>query len=261
MSWAGWAALAVLAAGALAVLLTRTAAWKRFQLRRASMMAAADRVDDMVRFLDRNRSRRSVVDPLSNALVYFLIRAGRLDEAEKVVTEAIEKGDRSGTALGQLGFIAAGRGDHAGAEELYRRAMERDPALKPTLSVNLAGMMIERRERLDEAEALLEQALEGREGSSRSGVHLNLSMLEMARGRHREALVHALTAHGLIPAAPVTRGVRAQALALAARAALSMGDAAECRSHADRALELVADLPGFDRLRAELETMREKPGR
>lgn len=67
-------------------------------------------------------------------------------------------GDGSGTAMAQMAYIAQQRGDHADAEKFYRRAIETDEKLAGTMKVNLAGLLINADERLDEAEKLLEEA-------------------------------------------------------------------------------------------------------
>jgi hypothetical protein len=72
---------------------------------------------------------RRVSCPLTNALVYFYIRSGDLDAAEKIVTEAMGRGDGSGGAVAQLAYIAQVREEWENAENLYRRAMELEPSL------------------------------------------------------------------------------------------------------------------------------------
>ncbi len=253
---AGLVALALLTG--LGIHFMRSPAWKKLQLRRASMLAASNRIDAMTRLLERNRNRKSVKDPLTNALVYFYIRAGKLDDAETVVAEAIQKGDDSGTALGQLGLIASGRGESESAELYYRKALEKEPDLMRSLGVNLAGLLIERRKDLDEADRLLQKALETREGASRSGVHVNIALLDLARNRPRDALVHAMTGYELMPSGDSTRGARAQALALAARASTLLGEGGEARELSRKALGLIQDRPGWEKLQSEIEGMSAK---
>lgn len=231
--------------------------WKRFQLRRASIMAANGRVDKMLRFLERNRDRSSVSDPLTNALVYFLIRAKSFDRAEKIVNEAMTRGDDSGRALAQLGYIAGGREDPETAEDYYRRAIDKDESLKSTINVNLAALLIDEEERLDEAERLLEEALEMREGISRSGVHVNLAILHMKRDQPRKALVQAQTAYELMPSADATKRSRAHALALASRAYVNLGEKEESRKMATKAMKLLEGAPADDNLVKELEHLAE----
>ena len=229
--------------------------WKRRQLRKASMMAARGRILEMTEYLRANMDPRRVSCPLTNALVYFYIRSGDLDAAEKIVTEAMGRGDGSGGAVAQLAYIAQGREEWENAENLYRRAMELEPSLAATLGMNVAGMLIQRNTRLDEAEKLLEKALESREGPSRSAVHLNLSMLHSRKGDHSRAKVHALTAFELMPDSPVTGLGRAQSLGLAAGSSRRMGDAGESSRLATKALKVLGDTPGAEKLRSELTEM------
>jgi tetratricopeptide (TPR) repeat protein len=245
--------LFVVTAGAF--LYMRTPAYGRLLLRRAAMLASTGRIDRMIALLQRNRRRSSVRDPLTNALVFFYIRSAMFDEAEKVVLEAMEKGDRSGTAIAQLGFSAAGRGDRKAAESLYRKAMERDPDLRKTLTVNIAGLLIETGERLDEAESLLMEALDLREGEARGGVHINLALLYLKLKEPRDALIHAMTGYEVQPVSELTRLGRGQALALAARASEMLGEKTECAQLASKALKLVNGLAGSGKLVSELESL------
>jgi Flp pilus assembly protein TadD len=246
---------------ACAALYMRTPAYRRLLLRRAAVLASAGKIEAMLALLDRNRDRSTVRDPLTNALVYFHIRSGRFDEAEKIVLEAMEKGDRSGMAIAQLGYASAGRGDPKAAEELYRKAVDKDPDLKKTLNVNIAGLLIEAGQRLDEAEALLREALDLREGEARGGVHINLALLHLKKNEPRDALVHAMTGYEVQPASELTRIGRGQALALAARASEMLGEKEESAELAGKALKLVAGLPGSEKLASELEILagRSKP--
>ncbi len=243
----------------LAWRLIRSPYWKQRQLKKASVMAARGDIDGMIGYLEKNRNTRSVSCPLSNALIYFLIRAGRLDEAESVILDAIEKGDSSGIAIAQLGYVSADRGEKGAAEEYYRRAIRKDDSLKSTLNVNLAALLIESGERLDEAEELLREALEHREGNAKSGVHVNLALLHMKRNEPREALVQALTGYELMPGAGFTKLSRAQALAVAARAYRSLGDTSEAAKMAGKAIKLLEGLPGTDKLAEELRHLSETP--
>lgn len=239
----------------VATLLLKTPFWKRRQLRKASMMAARGNITGMTRYLRANMDRGKVSCPLTNALVYFYIRSGDLDSAERIVTDAMGRGDNSGGALAQLAYIAQGRNEWDNAEKLYRKAMEAEPTLAPTLGMNIAGSLIHRNTRLDEAEELLERALESENGPSRSAVHLNLAMLHSLRGSHSQAKVHALTAYGLMQELDITRIGRAQALGLAAGASKKMKDPGEAARLAQKALKVLGDLPGSEKLRTELQEL------
>lgn len=236
----------------LGLALLRSPFWKRRQLRKASMMAARGNIRGMTEYLRANMDGSRVSCPLTNALVYFFIRAGDLDSAEKIVTEAMGRGDGSGGAVAQLAYIAQGRGESENAEKLYERAMELEPSLAPTLRMNIAGMLVQRNTRLDEAERLLQDALEAHGGPSKSSVHLNLAMLNSKTGNHSRAKVHALTAFELMPDNDVTRLGRAQALGLAAGASRGMNDPGEAARLASKAIKVLGDIPGADKLREEL---------
>lgn len=238
----------------LAWRLVKSQAWKQIQLRKAAKLAAVGKTDDMISYLNRNINRKHVSDPLTNALIYFHIRAGNFDEAEAIIAYAMEKGDDSGMALAQLGYVHGGRGDRTKAEEYYMKALEREESLKPTMYMNIAGMLIESGERLDEAEDLLNQALELREGSARSGIHTNLAMLYLKKKQPVDARVQAMTAYELIPSGSILLNTsRANALAIASRACMMQGDKSEASKFASKALKLIEDLPGTDRLAEELK--------
>ncbi|MEN8208238.1 MAG: tetratricopeptide repeat protein [Candidatus Fermentibacteria bacterium] len=240
----------------LAWRLIKSPTWKQLQLRKAAKIAAAGKTDNMIEFLKRNMNKKSVSDPLTNALIYFYIKSGQYDEAESIILQAVEKGDDSAMALAQLGYVAGGRKDHKKAEELYREALKRDDSLKPTMNMNIAGMLIELGERLDEAEELLTEALELREGSARSGIHVNLAMLYLKRNQPVDARVQAMTAYELIPSGSIIlAGSRANALALASRACSMQGESDEASKLASKALKLIEDLPGMNVLAGELKHM------
>ncbi|MCD4701566.1 MAG: tetratricopeptide repeat protein [Candidatus Aegiribacteria sp.] len=240
----------------LAWRLIKSPTWKQIQLRKAAKLAVGGKTDDMIDFLKRNMNSKSVSDPLTNALVYFYIKAGQYDEAESIILQAIEKGDDSAMALAQLGYVAGGRKDHKKAEELYREALTCDDSLKSTMNMNIAGMLIELGERLDEAEELLKEALELREGSARSGIHVNLAMLYLKKKQPVDARVQAKTAFELIPSGSIIlRSSRANALALASRACSMQGEKDEAIKLASKALKLIEDLPGMDRIGQELKHM------
>jgi Flp pilus assembly protein TadD len=240
----------------LAWRMVRSRTWKHLQLRKAAKLAASGSTEQMLAYLRRNMNSRDVSDPITNALVYFHIKAGQFNEAEEIIRKAIERGDDSGMALAQMGYVAGGRGDREKAESYYRQALEIDESLKPTMNVNIAGMLIESGQRLDEAEKLLKEALDLRKGSSRSGIHANLAMLYLKRNKPVEARVQAMTAYELIPAGSmILNSSRANALALASRACRMQGEKEEAAKLASKALKLIQDLPGMDRLADELRKM------
>jgi len=238
----------------LAWRLVKSRTWKQIQLRRAAKLATRGRTDEMLKYLENNMDRRNVSDPVTNALVYYRIKSGDFDGAEAVIQEAIDRGDHSGMALAQLGYVAGGRKDFQRAEEYYRQALALDPSLKPTMNMNLAGMLIQQGTRLEEAEELLKEALELREGSARSGIHTNLAMLYLKMKKPVEARVQAMTAFELIPSGnAILAGSRANALALASRACAMQGEKEEARKLAVKAMKLIEGIPGGEQLTKELK--------
>lgn len=243
----------------LAWRLVRSSTWKQIQLRKAARLGSSGRTEEMLTYLRRNMNKKNVADPITNALVYFYIKAGEYDKAEEIISGAIEEGDSSGMALAQLGYVAGGRKQHKMAEEYYRRALEMDPSLKPTMNMNIAGMLIDQEERLEEAEELLLEALELREGTARSGIHTNLALLYLKMKDPVRARVQAMTAYELIPSgSAILNSSRANALSLASRACAMQGDRQEASKLATKALKLVEDLPGMNRMAEELRKLAGK---
>lgn len=237
----------------LAWRLVRSSTWKQIQLRKAAKLAASGRTDLMLDYLRRNINKKDVSDPVTNALIYFYIKSGQFQEAESVIRTAMDKGGESAMALAQLGYVAGGRKDPEAAEGYYRRALALDESLRPTMNMNIAGMLIESGQRLEEAEKLLEEALELREGSARSGIHANLAMLYLKRGQPVEARVQAMTAYELLPSgSAILNASRANALALASRACSMQGEKKESMKLAGKALKLVEEVPGMEKMADEL---------
>ncbi len=232
--------------------LIKSPVWKQKQLKKASEMAAAGKVDEMIAYLEANRDRKTVSCPLTNALVFYFIRSGDADRAEKVVVEAMGEGDASGTAMAQMAYIAQQRGNNTDAERFYRRAIETDEKLAGTMKVNLAGLLINMNERLDEAEKLLEEALEQRDGAGKSGVYLNMAMLHMNKKDYSRARMHAITSAELLPDSPITKMGRAQAFGLAARCSMKLEDPREAKRLAAKALKILDSQPGTKKLQEEL---------
>jgi Tfp pilus assembly protein PilF len=246
------AAVFLAAAVFLGLRLLKSPVWKQKQLRKAAGMASQGKIEKMIEYLEANRNRKSAVCPLTNALVFYFIRSGENDRAEKVVLDAIGAGDTSGTAFAQMAYIAQQKGENETAETYYRQAMERDPNLKGTVNVNLAGLFINMDKNLDEAESLLEEALELRDGAGKSGVYLNLAMLHMKRKQYSRAKASAVTSAELLPDSPVTRAGKARAFSLAARCSIKLDDKGEAKRLASKALKILDNQPGAEKLKQEL---------
>ena len=232
--------------------LLKSPIWKQRQLQKAAKMASEGNVQGMIDYLETNRNRKSVACPLTNALVFYFIRSGESDKAEKIVVAAMDAGDESGTAMAQMAYIAQQKGQNDSAEKYYRKAMELDPKLEGTMKVNLAGLFINMDQRLDEAEELLEEALEQREGAGKSGVYLNLAMLHMKRKEYSRARASAMTSAELLPDTPITRMGKAQAFGLAARCSVKLNDSSEAKRLATKALKTLDKQPGTEKLQQEL---------
>jgi tetratricopeptide (TPR) repeat protein len=232
--------------------LLRSPVWKQRQLQKASKLAALGKVKEMIDYLEVNRNKKNVSCPLTNALIFYFIRSGEIDRAEKLVIDAMGAGDQSGIAIAQMGYIAQIRGDNDNAEKFYRQAMLKEPKLEGTMKVNLAGLFINMNEKLDEAEVLLEEALDQREGAGKSGVYLNLAMLHMQRKDYSRARVSAMTSAELLPDNPLTRMGKAQAFGLAARCSLKLKDPSEAKRLAAKALKILGKQPGTEKLQEEL---------
>ncbi|MCD4707418.1 MAG: hypothetical protein K8S62_06745 [Candidatus Sabulitectum sp.] len=232
--------------------LLKSPIWKQRQLQKAAKMAAEGNVQDMIDYLEVNRNKKNVACPLTNALIFYFIRSGETEKAEKIVVNAMDAGDNSGTAMAQMAFIAQQNGQNENAEKFYRQAMEKDPELEGTMKVNLAGLFINMNQRLDEAEALLEEALEQRHGAGKSGVYLNLAMLHMKRNEYSRARASAMTSAELLPDTPITRMGKAQAFGLAARCSVKLKDSSEAKRLATKALKTLDKQPGTEKLQQEL---------
>jgi len=231
----------------------KSTAWKKMRLQKSAKLAAEGNIEGMKKILRRNMNPKDVSDLLTNALIYYHIRAGEFSEAEKVVSEAVRLGDKSGMAIAQLGYIAGGRGNRELAEEYYRKAAKKDDRLSGTMNINIAAMYIQSNEKLDEAEELLKSALDLREETGRTGVHMNLAMLYLKKKDYIQARVQAMIAYELIPSGTMILNInRANALGIAARACANQGENDESSKLASKALKIISDIPGQEKLREEL---------
>ena len=122
--------------------------------------------------------------PVPAALITCLERAGRSDEAEQVLRDALVTYRDNAIALNNIGYMAADRGVHLEeAARLLRRAL----ALAPEAGFILdsLGWCYFRQGRLDDALELLGRAARSETGNAE--VRYHLGMVEQALGDTRAA--------------------------------------------------------------------------
>ncbi len=114
-----------------------------------------------------------------------------------------------------LGNLAAWRGDAAGAEDAYRRALQRDPRFVPA-TINLSDLYRATGREAD-AEQVLREGLQATPGAP--ALHEALGLALVRQGRKREALGELEAAHRAAPEEPRQAYVYALALADAGQGA------------------------------------------
>jgi tetratricopeptide (TPR) repeat protein len=125
----------------------------------AQVLRQSGRVGEAVALLSGQRARFSGDVDVQLALASLLADAGRVAEATGVFDDVERRfPGRVDTAF-QRGAAFERRKDYARAEAAFREALSRDPAHAPALNY-LGYMLAERGERLDEAIAAIERALE-----------------------------------------------------------------------------------------------------
>jgi len=116
-----------------------------------------------------------------SATGYALIHLREAGDPERAFRKSIEEDARWSPAWAGLGIVAANRGDPAGAESFFKKALSLEPD-------NLAAQQalgLERRSRFADAEAVYRRALEIAPGDSAFGRALAATLL--AEGRVTEA--------------------------------------------------------------------------
>lgn len=129
--------------------------------------------------------------PASLALAQIDAKDGHADKARAGLEEVVRANPRNLQARLQLASLAETAGDRTGAEEQYRKALEIQPRYSPALN-NLAYVLAEKADSLDEALTYAQQAVEGAPGNPdfagtlgwvfyRKGLYRNaLSLLQQA---------------------------------------------------------------------------------
>ncbi len=162
--------------------------------------------------------------PLSGTEVRYAValeEGGRLDEAAALYRHLLGRDPSSALLWTNLGNVESARGARAEAEAAYRRALALEPAFRDALN-NLAWLLLEQGERLDEAADLASRAV----AADGPDPHLVLDTLAhalRARGDCRGALAAAERAVALaLPDSPVLPDLE-EHLAATRSACLSAG--------------------------------------
>ena len=122
----------------------------------------------------------------------FYRRAGKLDEAEKALREALAADPKSLASLFQLGAVLERQKRHDDAEAVFREALVLEPDSAPVLNY-LGYMNADRNVRVEEALVLVQKAVEldpqsGAYQDSLGWALYRLNRLEAAEGAVRRAL-------------------------------------------------------------------------
>jgi len=131
----------------------------------------------------------------AEAMAQRLFDAKKLDEAEGVLRNLLERAPERAFAWFQLGRLRHARGDNDAAMDFLRKAIAFDPKLAP--AHNDLGIMLQGQGRLDEAETCYRRAIEINERFAEA--MSNLGAVLAARGRIDDATAwygHALAADG-----------------------------------------------------------------
>lgn len=114
------------------------------------------------------------------------VKNGRFNDAIEVLERAIKKEPAHAGLRNYYGQVLLLAGREAPAEEQLLQALELDPYLSD--AYNNLGIVYDRLERRDEAEAAYRKALEDRSYPTPEKVHMNLGLLYGAQGRDEEAV-------------------------------------------------------------------------
>lgn len=107
---------------------------------------------------------------------YYLAQRGDSEGAAQAYAEAIAADDSApavAAAMANLGYLAEQRGDLASAEELYEKAIEKNPP-GAVGTLRSLGRLLSARGALDRAEALYERAFAEGQTSAQAELYLNL---------------------------------------------------------------------------------------
>jgi tetratricopeptide (TPR) repeat protein len=131
----------------------------RYAQLEARALAKSGRGDRAVVVMREALSRHDDNVQAHLTLAEVLQEAKRASEADGVLAAAAEKFPADLTVTFQRGALLEQRRDYVGAEAAFRQVLEKDPLHAPALNY-LGYMLADRGDRLDEAVALVERALE-----------------------------------------------------------------------------------------------------
>ncbi len=167
---------------------------RRFQLLQAQALGRLGRVEEALRLLDGLLTGLSEDIEVLSTKALVLSDAERYAEAEAVVQEALRRDPRNNGLLIQLSVIQERLGRFAEAEATLRQVLERD-ADNATALNNLGYYLAERGERLEEALELIRRAvnIEPTNGAfldSLGWVYFQLGNLDEAERYLEQALLY-----------------------------------------------------------------------
>ncbi|GBC77227.1 Beta-barrel assembly-enhancing protease [bacterium HR08] len=167
---------------------------RRFRLLQAQALGRLGRLEEALRLLDGLLTGLSEDIEVLSTKALVLSEAERYAEAEAVVQEALRRDPRNNGLLIQLSLIQERLGRFAEAEATLRQVLERD-ADNATALNNLGYYLAERGERLDEALELIRRAvnIEPTNGAfldSLGWVYFQLGNLEEAERYLEQAVLY-----------------------------------------------------------------------
>ncbi len=194
-----------LAAKAFAEVTPEDGLWLAASVGLASTLEAQGKLDEAIETLRQAEQVAAGNPGLLQVLGDLFRRAGRHAEAAQAYTEAIEQSRARGLTIDWQLWFARGvaferQSQWPKAEADFRRALEIDPD-QPLVLNYLGYSLVERREKLDEALALIERAVAGAPDSGFIIDSLAWALFRL--GRYEEALPHMERAVELLPDDPI----------------------------------------------------------
>ena len=179
-------------------------AYHAAELGRVAALRAQDQIDAAERVLHQLEETNGDLPVVHTTLGDLLRQQGRYEEAAKAYTRAIdlsgEIGEREWFLFYVRGTMYERTGDWGAAEADFRRALDLNPG-QPQVLNYLGYSMVEKRENLDEALGMIEQAIEAQPEAGYIIDSLGWALYRL--GRYDEAVGHMERAAELMPVDPV----------------------------------------------------------